>query len=145
MAHPRQQIREQMLATLTGLTTTGANVYDTKLNAYGDFPCITIITGTDTVDEDKSSNPKHWHDLAIRLEVRARVASTVANEIDTICAEIEAAIYADRTLNAKLVDVIISQTQIEYSVEAEVPIGLATLSLSAAYRVIQTDPMTISN
>ena len=145
MAHARQQIREQLATTLTGLTTTASRVYDTRLYAYDQLPCLTVYADRDTVDEENSQGTKHWHNLALRVEARAKAKDSVEDTIDTICAEIEAAIYADRTLNNKLVDVLIADTQIEYSVEQDQPIALATLTLNAIYRVAPGAPTTLAN
>jgi len=145
MAHARQQIREQLATTLTGLTTTASRVYDTRLYAYDTLPCLTVYADKDTVDEERSQAGKHWHDLALRVEARAKAKDSVEDTIDTICAEIEAAIYADTTLNSKVVDVFIADTQIEYSVEQDQPIALATLTLNATYRVAPSAPTVLAN
>ena len=145
MAHARQQIREQLATTLTGLTTTASRVYDTRLYAYDTLPCLTVYADKDTVDEERSSQTKHWHDLALRVEARAKAKDSVEDTIDTICAEIEAAIYADTTLNGKVFDVFVADTQIEYSVEQDQPVALATLTLNATYRVAPSAPTTLAN
>jgi len=145
MAHARQQIREQLATTLTGLATTASRVYDTRLYAYDQLPCLTVFADRDTVDEEKSQATAHWHDLVLRVEARAKAKDAVEDTIDTICAEIEAAIYADITLNNTVVDVFIEDTQIEYSVEQDQPIALATLTLNASYRVAPGAPTTLVN
>ena len=145
MAHARQQIREQLAATLTGLTTTAGRVYDTRLYAYDQLPCLTVFADRDTLDEEKSQATKHFHDLALRVEARAKAKASVEDTIDTICAEIEAAIYADTTLNGKVFDVFVSDTQIEYSVEQDQPIALANLTLNAVYRVAPSAPTVLAN
>ena len=145
MAHARQQIREQLATTLTGLATTAGRVYDTRLYAYDQLPCLTVYADRDTVDEEQSQGTKHWHNLALRVEARAKAKASVEDTIDTICAEIEAAIYADTTLNSKVVDVFLADTQIEYSVEQDQPIALATLTLNAIYRVAPGAPTTLAN
>ena len=72
MAHPRQQIRKQLAATLIGLATTANRVYDTRLYAYDQLPCLTVYADRDTVDEEQSQGTKHWHNLALRVEARAK-------------------------------------------------------------------------
>ena len=145
MAHARQQIREQLATTLTGLATTAGRVYDTRIYSYDQLPCLTVYADRDTVDEESSQGTKHWHNLALRVEARAKAKASVEDTIDTICAEIEAAIYADTTLNSKVVDVFLADTQIEYSVEQDQPIALATLTLNAIYRVAPGAPTTLAN
>lgn len=145
MTHARQQIREQLVATLTGLTTTGTTVYDRPLFAYDALPALTVYAERDTVDEELSSTTTHWHNLKLIVEARAKAKDGVEDVIDTICAEIEAAIYADTTLNATVVDVFLEDTQIEFSAEQDKPIALATLALNAAYRIAPGTPTTLAN
>tara|TARA_R110002033_G_scaffold45198_1_gene88473 strand:- start:53 stop:490 length:438 start_codon:yes stop_codon:yes gene_type:complete len=145
MAHARQQIREQLVTTLTGLTSTASRVYDTRIYNHAQLPSLTIYADQDTVDLEQSTGTQHWHDLQLRVEARAKAKDGVEDAIDTICAEIETAIYADTTLNAKVVDVRLEETSIEYSVEQDQPIAMATLTLMAVYRIAPGAPSTLAN
>ena len=51
MPHARQQIRAQLVTTLTGLTTTGSRVYDRPIFAYDVLPALTIYADRDTVNK----------------------------------------------------------------------------------------------
>jgi hypothetical protein len=145
MAHVRQQIREQLVTTLSGLTSTADRVYDTRIYSHDELPSLTIYADRDTVDEENSTKTKQWHDLQLRVEARAKAKDGVEDLIDTICAEIEAAIFADITLNAKVLDVRLEETSIEYSVEQDQPIAMATVTLMAAYRIAPGSPSTLAN
>jgi hypothetical protein len=81
----------------------------------------------------------------LRVEARAKSKDGVEDVIDTICAEIETAIFADTTLNSKVVEVDLEDTQIEYSADQEKPIALATLTLTAVYRIAPGAPNTLAN
>ena len=50
MAHIRQQIRDRVIADVTGLATTGANVYDSKLYTFtqGELPALAVYTQNET-------------------------------------------------------------------------------------------------
>ena len=145
MPHARQQIRAQLVTTLTGLTSTGSRVYDRPIFAYDVLPALTIYADRDTVNEDLSSKTKNWHNLQLRVEARAKSKDGVEDVIATICAEIETAIFADTTLNSKVVEVDLEDTQIEYSAEQDQPIALATLTLTAVYRIAPGAPNTLAN
>ena len=145
MPHARQQIREQLASTLTGLTSTGNRVFDRPVFSYAILPALTIYADRDTVDEDLSSKTRNWHNLQLRVEARAKAKAGVEDVIDTICAEIETVISADTTLNGKVLDVYLEDTQIEYSAEQDKPNALATLTLKAAYRIEPGAPNTIAN
>ena len=145
MTHARQQIREQLVTTLTGLTSTASRVYDTRIYTYDQLPCLTVYADRDIIDEELSTRTTQLHELQIRIEARAKAKDGVENAIDTICAEIHTAIYADTTLNAKVVKVRLEETNIEYSVEQDQPIAMATLTLNAVYRIAPSDPTTLAN
>jgi len=145
MPHARQQIREQLASTLTGLTSTGNRVFDRPVFSYAVLPALTIYADRDTVDEDLSSKTRNWHNLQLRVEARAKAKEGVEDLIDTICAEIETAIYADITLNGKVVEVYLEDTGIEYSTEQEKPLALATLTFTAVYRIAPGAPNTLAN
>jgi len=145
MPHARQQIRAQLVTTLTGLTSTGSRVFDRPIFAYDVLPALTVYADRDTVDDDLSSKTRNWHNLQLRVEARAKAKAGVEDVIDTICAEIETAISADTTLNGKVLDVYLEDTQIEYSAEQDKPNALATLTLKAAYRIAPGAPNTIAN
>ena len=53
MAHYRQQIRERVATTLTGLTTTGSNVFQSRVYPIEntELPCLLIYT------REESSEP----------------------------------------------------------------------------------------
>jgi hypothetical protein len=92
-----------------------------------------------------SSATRAWHDLTLRVEARAKTKDGVEDLIDTICAEVETAIYADKTLNGKLVEVMLEDTDIEYSNESDKPIAVATLTFNGVYRVNPAAPSTLAN
>ena len=50
MTHIRQQIRDRIIADVTGLATTGANVYDSKLYniLQGELPALAVYTQNET-------------------------------------------------------------------------------------------------
>ena len=145
MPHARQQIREQLVTTLTGLNSTGSRVFDRPIFAYDVLPALTIYADRDTVDDDLSSKTRNWHNLQLRVEARAKAKAGVEDVIDTICAEIETAISADTTLNGKVVEVYLEDTGIEYSTEQEKPLALATLTFTAVYRIAPGAPNTLAN
>ena len=145
MTHARQQIRGQLVTRLTGLASTASRVYDTRIYTYDQLPCLTVYADRDTIDEELSTRTSQMHELQIRIEARAKAKDGVENAIDTICAEIHTAIYADTTLNAKVVKVRLEETNIEYSVEQDQPIAMATLTLNAVYRIAPSDPTTLAN
>ena len=146
MAHARQQIREQLETTLTGLNTTGSNVFANR--AYDTasahlLPALTIYT----LDEDlgEESGNKQMRILNVVIEARAKQSVNLDNTLDTIGAEVESALFenSDTTLNGKCKSFNYESMDIALSGEAEQPIGLMTMRFIAQYRVDKTDVETL--
>ena len=60
MAHVRKQIRDNIVTTLTGLATTGSNVYRTRVYplAENKLPGLAIYTDTEEVEVQTINPPR---------------------------------------------------------------------------------------
>lgn len=144
--HARQQIRNQVKTTLTGLTTTGANVFANRVFEYDKaaMPSLNILTNTDKVELDmRASGGKDLHDLELIIEVRVKASASVDDTIDTICAEVETAIFGSNDLNGLAERIDLIDTQIGIDAETEKKTGIAAMSFSVLYRYVMSDPTTI--
>ena len=143
MAHARKQIRDQLMTTLTGLTTTGSNVFNSRVYDHDALPCISVYTLSEELG-DESEN-KQFRMLNVMVEVRAKAADNLEDQLDQIGAEIEDAVFAngDTTLSNTCKEFDYDGLDIELSGEAEQPFGLMTMRFMAMYRVNKTDVETI--
>tara|TARA_R110002012_G_scaffold98074_3_gene235274 strand:+ start:288 stop:722 length:435 start_codon:yes stop_codon:yes gene_type:complete len=141
--HVRQQIRNQLKTTLTGLTTTGANVFNSRVYNHDVLPCLTIYTLGEELGEESAN--KQFRILEVMVEVRAKAANNLEDTLDTIGAEVEDAIFAngDTTLSGKCKDFDYEGLSIELSGEAEQAVGLMTMRFIAIYRVNKADVETL--
>lgn len=144
MAHARQQIREAIVTAVTGLTTTGANVFDSRVYPYDDtsLPCVAVYARQEG-PSDEYEGRKSERDLLIVVEARTKKTASMEDEIDTICAEVEAVLGADRTLGGVLLNLEIEETSIDLTDDADQPTGLAEMTWRASYRVDPSDAETI--
>lgn len=143
MAHARQQIRDQLVTTLTGLTTTGANVNNSRVYDHAILPCLSVYTLSEEVGDEVYN--KQMRELSVMVEVRAQATENLENTLDTISAEVESAIFynGDTTLNGTCKDFEIEGSEVELSGDAERPFGLMTMRFVAIYRVSKTDVQTL--
>jgi len=143
MAHARKQIRDQLITTLTGLTTTGSNVFNSRVYNHDVLPCISVYTLSEELGEESSN--RQFRLLNVMVEVRAKAADSLEDTLDLIGAEVEDAIFVngDTTLNGKCKDFDYEGLDIELSGEAEQPFGLMTMRFSALYRVNKQDVETL--
>jgi hypothetical protein len=145
MAHARQQIRQQLITTLTGLATTGSNVVASRVYdiATSKLPSLAIYTLSEDLGEESAN--KQMRLLDVVVEVREKASSNLDNALDAIGAEVEDALFAsgDTTLNGKCKHFNYDGLEITLSGDAEQPIGLMTMRFIAKYRVDKTDVETL--
>lgn len=106
--HVRQQVREAFAAQVTGLATTGARVFQSRIRnlSAADLPCLRIHTTQEVILDDDifstggfETRPYMQHrTITVRCEALAKTGAGLADLLNTICAEVETAISADPTL-----------------------------------------------
>jgi len=141
--HIRQQIRERAGTVLTGLTTTGSNVFETRIYPLENtnLPALVIYTKNETSEPLViSTNRVMSRELELIVEVYVKQTSNFDDEVDKICKEVEVAISADTTLNGLAKDCFLQSTEIEYNTEGEQPLSFAVLTFLTNYYVQETAP-----
>ena len=136
MAHVRQQIRDRVATLVTGLPTTGANVYKTRRYALDDakLPAICVYT----MDESSSlitigsRTLRRVINVAIDIVIKGS-STTVSDTLDTICVSAEEALAADFTLNGLAKSSVLTSTEIDVNVEGEKSIASARLVYAVEY------------
>jgi len=145
MSHVRQQIRERVGTILTGLSTTGNNVYQSRVYALNEsnLPALVIYTKSETSNADViGSTIGLARELTLVVEAYVKVNSNFDDVVDTICAEVETAMANDRKLNGTAKFNHLESTDIEFNGEGENPVGVATMNFVVQYRTITNAPET---
>ncbi len=143
MAHARKTIREQVGTTLTGLTTTGSNVFQSRVYPLQDsnLPALLIYTKEETSEAVVMGNNRVLErELTLAVEAYVKTNSNSDDTIDLISEEIESAIGTDTTLNNKAKDVFLVATDINYIGEGENPVAVATFNFLVSYCTDENDP-----
>jgi hypothetical protein len=141
--HIRQQIREYFGTTLTGLSTTGSNVYESRVYPLENakLPALIIYTKSETSEPIVIGTDRVMsRELAVVVEGYAKATSDFDDTIDTISKEVEQAIAADRTLDGKAKDTYLESTEIEFNGEGEKPLGYVSLTFLTNYYVKEKNP-----
>ena len=141
--HIRQQIRERAGTVLTGLTTTGSNVFETRIYPLENtnLPALVIYTKNETSEPIViSTNRLMSRELELIVEVYVKQTSNFDDQVDKICKEVEVAISADTTLNGLAKDCFLQSTEIEYNTEGEQPLSYAVLTFLTNYYVQENAP-----
>ena len=141
--HIRQQIREYLGATLTGLTTTGNHVYESRVYTLQEstLPSLVIYTNSETSEPIVIGTDRVMsRQLSVVVEGYVKANSNFDDTIDTISKEVEEAIAADQTLNGLAKDCYLESTEIEFNAEGEKPLGYVSLTFLTNYYVKETNP-----
>ena len=140
MAHFRQQIRERVATTLTGLTTTGSNVFQSRVYPLENtkLPCLLIYTREES-SQPLAMNPPRSIEKVLQLVVEAYVKANTNYDdtIDTICKEVEEALFTDRLINNLAKDSFLVSTEINYNGDGDNPLGIVVMTFEIAYHHIE--------
>ena len=91
MAHARQTIREAAATLVTGLTTTGTRVFQSRMAPQDSLPCLLVTTEEEQI-EPGAFEKQLDRRLTIRIIGLAKATSNVDDTLDTIAAEVETAL-----------------------------------------------------
>lgn len=139
MSHVRKQIRDAAVTLLTGLATTGSNVFPSRLYPLNDaeLPGICIYTNNEEPDEEHGKfDVFDVRRLVLTIEGNDKLVAGLQDSLDDIAWEVEDAILApgqDFGGLAKTID--ISSVEFGKSKEAEQPIGLVVINFTVTYYI----------
>jgi hypothetical protein len=140
--HPRQEIREALVAALTGTadprpTAAGERVFETRFVPWrtAQLPAISVYATAEQVEEgSKSTAPREltrWVSMTVDAVVVA--SENADDELDALCLEIETAIHADPTLAGKASDCILTSTELGTIADTGRPMAAAQLVYEVSY------------
>lgn len=141
--HVRQQVREAMGTLLTGLTTTGARVYQSRARPLSDaeLPALRIYTDGDEVETLTVDRPAaQERTVDIRVEAVARVSDNLDDTLDTICKEVETVIGNNPTLSGKARDCLYTGVKIDMQANGDRVAGVASMSFRADAQTMSNTP-----
>jgi hypothetical protein len=145
MSHVRQQIREAVATLLTGLTTSGARVYQSRIYPIDDskLPCLLINTDDEDVVpisvEVPSTQERH---LTIRVRCVAKASANLDDTLDTMLAEVETVLGAAGVLSTLTKSVEMAGIRVEMDGVLEKPVGVASMEYQIAYYTASNAPQT---
>ena len=145
MAHVRKQIRDNVVTTLTGLTTTGTNVYRTRIYplASGKLPGLAIYTSSETSSNETVTIPR-TKSRVVEMVVEGYVSGTtnLDNTLDQIAVEVEEALETDPTRGGLAKDTELTGTETELVGEGEKVAGVIRLTFQITYMTREDDAET---
>lgn len=153
MSHARKQIRDAVLAAVTGLAATADRVYPARAHALEDGhpPSLLVYTGPEQISGEFStqSRPSHLlRDLDITVEGRASNTDEAAleNALEQIAAEVEAALgtsAGEKPLGGLVLDMQIARIEPEIDGTGDTYKGAIRLEYSVQYRTAEDNAEAI--
>ena len=142
MAHLRQSIRERIATDVTGLSTTGSNVFQSRVYPVEDasLPCLLVYTTSEESEVTEMASPRPMTRF-LNVIVQGVVGATTPDDtLDTISKEIEVAMAGDVDINSLASNSYLSSTSIEFNSDGAKPIGTVMLNYIVEYRNLDNNP-----
>ena len=142
MAHLRQSIRERIATDVTGLTTTGTNVFQSRVYPIEDssLPCLLVYSTSEDSEVTEMASPRPMT-RTLNVVVQGVVGATTPDDtLDLISKEVEVALAGDVSINSLANNSFLSSTEIEFNAEGAKPIGTVILNYVVEYRNLDNNP-----
>jgi hypothetical protein len=142
MTHVRKQIRDNVVTTVTGLTTTTTKVYRSRVYpiASGKLPGLCVYTQSETVESATLTRPRtKMRTLDVVIEGYALANSNLDNTLDQISLEVEEAMVTDVTRGGKAKDTELTSVEIEQVGEGETQAGIVRMTFTVTYATLEND------
>lgn len=141
--HVRNQIREAAAAALTGLATTGANVFQSRVYPLQDaeLPGLRIYTDEESIEyDDAGIDNVLERTLSLVVEACAKANTDLDDTLDLILKEVEIALAGAQTLGGLCKYVELESIANELSGEGEKVTGVGRFTFRVAYYTKQSTP-----
>lgn len=144
MSHGAAQIHAALVLALTGLSTTGGNVFADEVSAIPEsrLPALRVLDdGGEEIDYATTSRPRT---LLRRISFSVRVlakASIARVELNSALSDIESALYAN-SLGGLVRDLRIESVTKQYSDDADQRVGSADIRVVADWVSLEGSPET---
>lgn len=138
--HKRQAIRDAFVSAVTGLTTTGNNVFVSRVYPLdtGTLPALVIYTKRESSAPETIGLPRTFvRELTISCEAYVRANTGYDNLLDTISAEVESALYAAGNFDGLIKDAYVVETDVNYQDGADQPLASAEIDITLIYTTVE--------
>ncbi|MFZ9079456.1 MAG: hypothetical protein ACO23H_13045 [Alphaproteobacteria bacterium] len=145
MAHVRKQIRDAVITAVTGLTTTGSNVFRSRIYPLeqSKLPGLCVFTRSENVEFDTLTISRSVSRvLDVIIEGYVSATSNYDDTLDQIAVEVEEALAADVTLGGLAKDTQVTAFEADFSGDGEQPVAVGRFTVTVQYRTAENDVET---
>jgi predicted metal-dependent phosphoesterase TrpH len=140
--HARRQIREALLARLTGLALTGSRVFSGRVNPLTDGELPAIVIATDGEENIQSAQEPVQRTLSFAVRGVARNADDVEDTLDELGEQVEAAVAAGPLLPGKSINTRLIAVAVDLAGDGVQPHGQIVMTYVVDYFTTQAAPGT---
>ena len=145
MAHIRKAIREHVVTTVTSLSTTGSNVYETRYFPLqtGNLPALIVYTLDETVEDYTigQNTRTQFRALNLIIEAHCRGTANIDDTLDTIAEEVEEAMVTDISRGGNAKDTKLVSTEVDFDTASQ-KTGLMRLTYLISYNTVENAVQT---
>jgi len=145
MAHIRKAIREHVVTTITSLSTTGSNVYETRYFPLqtGNLPALIVYTLDETVEDYTlgQNTRTQFRALNLIIEAHCRGTANIDDTLDTIAEEVEEAMVTDISRGGNAKDTKLVSTEVDFDTASQ-KTGLMRLTYLISYNTVENAVQT---
>ena len=148
MAHVRHQIRQAIVAALTGLSTTGARVHSGRTHPLGQdhAPTLLVYAVSERAQIHAMASGGMsailLRDLTVAIEGRVIMAGVPDDVLEEIAGEVEVAMMADPSLGGLTQEVTLLATSINTQSPGQSQAGEVRLDYRVVYRTRENAPQS---
>ena len=143
MPHVRRQIREAVVAAVTGLATTGSRVFASRVYPLeaADLPCLTVMTLSETSNViGMSPSVMLERRVAFEVAAHAQALTGLDDALDQICVEVEVALAAPALAGLTNDGATLTATEFSVDGSSEQPVGRAAMRYDITYYTQENAP-----
>lgn len=135
--HVRQQIREAIATLVTGLSTTGSRVHQSRMRprGEGELPCLLVHSNDVESISAADADTLQQRDLPIVIRGLAKAGATLDDTLDAIALEVETAMASNPRLSGKAHRSQLTAVDTEFDDESDQPVGEIQLTYTFTYFV----------
>jgi len=146
MPHIATVIRDNVVALVTGLPSTGASVFAGRVHALerSDLPCVAVDVGAESAEYVTQGYPRSISaTLAIEVTAIVSLAGDFDAALNQIQAEVQAAMAADPTLTNIATNTVYDGRERITDGQGEKPVAALVLQYSVSYRYSENNPQAV--
>jgi len=146
MSHAIQQIHDLIITKVTGLTTTGANVFSGRVHPIerSEMPCLLVSTGDESITYETTGGPRvQRREIVLEIDIVVSVNDTMETLMNTVQLEVENVLSADTKLGSNVLDMRYTGRAKFLSGDGEKQVGITRLNYLVPFEVVENAPDTL--